>query len=100
MQSWQIKALKMEEYALDSLTGFVHEHSLYFSIGAIYLLLALLAWVLSGALRPKGGKPVSYVRPAIIVHLGETPPPPPSEPFPPYWEPSHCNCDRDDDYPD
>jgi hypothetical protein len=77
----------------------MRDHALVFFIGAIYLLLALLAWVLSGALRRKGEKPVSHVRPAIIVHLGETPPPPRPEPFdPPYWEPPPC--DSDDHYPD
>jgi hypothetical protein len=56
MQPWQIKALELEASGLKHLDGFVHEHALYFLIGAIYLLLALLAWVLSGALRRKGGK--------------------------------------------
>ena len=59
MQPWQIKALELEVSALNRLDGFIHEHALYFLIGAIYLLLALLAWVLSGALRRKGGKSTS-----------------------------------------
>jgi hypothetical protein len=42
MQSWQIKALELEVSALNRLDGFIHEHALYFFIGAIYLLLALL----------------------------------------------------------
>ena len=69
MQPWQIKALELEASALKHLDGFIHEHALYFFIGAIYLLLALLAWVLSGALRRKGGKSTHHVRPAIIIHL-------------------------------
>ena len=56
MQPWQIKALELEASGLKHLDGFIHEHALYFLIGAIYLLLALLAWVLSGALRRNGGK--------------------------------------------
>ena len=99
MQPWQIKALELEASGLKHLDGFIHEHSLCFFITAIYLLLALLAWVLSGALRRKGGKSTHHVRPAIIIHLPGTPPPPePVDPFPPGWEPPHC--DSDDHYPD
>jgi len=76
MQSWQIKALELEVSALNRLDGFVHEHALYFLIGVIYLLLALLAWVLSGALRRKGGKSTIHVRPALFIHLPGQPPPP------------------------
>ena len=57
MQPWQIKALELEASGLKHLDGFIHEHALYFLIGAIYLLLALLAWVLSGALRRKEENP-------------------------------------------
>jgi hypothetical protein len=57
MQPWQIKALEFETSALKSLDGFVHEYALYFFVGAIYLLLAILAWVLSGTSRRKGGNP-------------------------------------------
>ena len=63
MQPWQIKALELEASALKHLDGFIHEHALYFLIGAIYLLLALLVWVLCGALRRKGGKSTPHVRP-------------------------------------
>jgi hypothetical protein len=89
MQPWQIKALKLEVLALDHLDEFIHDHALGFLIGAIYLLLALLVWVLCGALRPKRGKPMSHVRPAIFIQLPRTPPPPepPFDPFPPLREP-------------
>jgi hypothetical protein len=40
MKPWQIKALEPEVSVLKHLDGFVHEHALYFLIGAIYLLLA------------------------------------------------------------
>ncbi len=98
MQPWQIKALELETSALNRLDGFIHEHALYFLIGAIYLLLALLAWVLSGALRRKGGQPMCHVRPAIIIHLSGPPPPPepPFDPFPPLREPDYYDHD---DYP-
>ena len=69
MQPWQIKALELEASGLKHLDGFIHEHALYFLIGAIYLLLALLAWVLSGALRRKGGKSTHHIRPAIFIDL-------------------------------
>jgi hypothetical protein len=101
MQPWQIKALKLEVSVLDAVNGFVHTHALCFFIGAIYLLLALLAWVLSGALRRKGGKPMSYVRPTIVIQLPGTPPPPlepPFDPFPPLREPPDY-YDHHDDYP-
>lgn len=98
MQPWQIKALELEASALKHLDGFIHEHALYFLIGAIYLLLALLIWVLCGGLRPKGGRPMSYVRPAIIISLPGTPPPAAEtfDPFPPLRDPLDCHCDCDD----
>ena len=66
MQPWQIKALELEASALKLLDGFIHEHALYFFIGAICLLLALLVWVLCGALRRKG--PQSTACPASHFH--------------------------------
>jgi hypothetical protein len=96
MQPWQIKTLELEAAGLKHLDGFIHEHALWFLIGAIYLLLALLAWVLSGALRRKGGKHTSHVRPVIFIDL-PGPPPSPSEcdPFPPPHHSAHCDCDDD-----
>ena len=92
MQPWQIIAIELEASGLKHLDGFIHEHAVYFLVGAIYLLLALLAWVLSGALRRKGDESTNHVRPAIIIHLPGTPPPPERvAPFPSDWEPSHCN---------
>ena len=95
MQSWQINALELEASGFKHLNGFIHEHVLYFLIGVIYLLLALLVWILSGALRRKGGKSMDRVRPAIIIHLPE-PPTTPSDtfdPFPPLRDPPGCDCD-------
>jgi len=71
MQPWQIKALELEASGLKHLDGFIHEHALYFLIGAIYLLLALLAWVLSGAMGRKGGKSTHHVRPAILGSVAQ-----------------------------
>jgi hypothetical protein len=99
MQPWQIKALEMEASALKHLDGFIHAHALYFLMGAIYLLLALLVWVLCGALRRKGGQSMTDVRPAIFIQFPGTPPPPvepPFDPFPPYREPDYYDHD---DYP-
>ena len=94
MQPWQIKALELEASGLKHLDGFIHEQPLYFFIGAIFLLLALLSWVLSGALRHKGGKPMSHVRPVVFIHLPEPPPPPPEfDPFPPPHHSAHCDDD-------
>ena len=98
MQSWQIKALELEVSVLKHLDGFVREHALYFLIGAIYLLLALLVWVLSGALRRKGGKFTSHVRPALFIYL-PGPPPPPADTFNPFPPPHHsAHCDHGDDW--
>ena len=96
MQPWQIKALELEAAGLKQLDGFVHEHALGFFIGAIGLLLALLAWVLSGALRRKGGN--FHVRPVVFIPLPGPPPPPPDtfDPFPPPHHPVYA--DHRDDY--
>ena len=82
MQTWQIRALELEAVGLKHLDGFMHEHALGFFIGAIGLLLALLACVLSGALRRKGG---NSHRTVIFIHLPGPPPPPRNalDPFPP-----------------
>jgi hypothetical protein len=97
MQSWQIRALELEASGLKHFDGFIHEHALGFLIGAIGLLLALLAWVLSGALRRKGGKLMSCVQPAIIIRLSGPPPPPDTfDPFPPPHYPVYD--DHRDDY--
>jgi hypothetical protein len=100
MQDWQIKALELEATALKYADGFVHEHALWFLIGVIYLLLALLAWILSGGLRCRDGKSMSRVRPAIVFHL-PGPPPPPADTFDPFPTLRELpDCDRDDCYPD
>ena len=78
MQPWQIKALELEGSALKHLDGFVHEHALYFLIGAIYLLLALLAWVLSGGLRRKFPNQPHVSAGIGIIIQPHTPPPPPT----------------------
>ena len=98
MQPWQIKALELEASGLKHLDGFIHEHALCFFIGAIYLLLALLAWVLSGALRRKGGKSTPQVRPAVFIHL-PGPPPPDTDTFDPFPPPHHSAFwDHHDDW--
>ena len=96
MQSWQIKALELEASGLKHLDGFIHEHALGFLIGVIGLLLALLAWVLSGALRRNGGKPKSQIRPALLIRLPGTPPQLTEQfdPFPPLYQTQ--GCDHDD----
>jgi hypothetical protein len=57
MQIWQSNSLELEASGLKLLDDFIREHPLCFLIGAIYLLLALLAGILGGALRRKGGNP-------------------------------------------
>jgi hypothetical protein len=97
MQPWQIKALELEESALEHLDGFVHEHPLYFLIGVIYLLLALLVWILRGGLWRRFKQRPGSVQPVIIIE-SRTPPAPPQEafdPFPPLRDPP--GRDEDDD---
>jgi len=88
MQPWQIKALELEASGLKHLDGFIHEHALGFFIGAIYLLLALLVWVLSGALRRKGEKSAPHVQLGLFIHL-PGPPPPDTDTFDPFPPPHH-----------
>ena len=96
MKPWQIKALELEASGLKHLDGFVHDLALYFLIGVIYILLALLAWVLSGALVRKGGKSTLHVRPAIFIHLSG-PPRLDVDTFDPFPPPHHStHCDHDD----
>jgi hypothetical protein len=103
MQTWQIKALELEAAALKSVDGFIHEHALWFLIGIIYLLLALLVWVVSDGLRRKllRGKHMSHVPPVILVQLPVGRPTQPSEPLDPF-PPFHVSPDNDhhDYYPD
>jgi len=99
MQSWQIKALEVEDTALRHLDGYVHEHALYFLIGIIYLLLALLVWVLRNALLRNATKSRPHVQPIIFIHLPGTPPPAPGEqfdPFPALRDPPDYHYDCDD----
>jgi hypothetical protein len=96
MQPWQIKALELEASGLNHLDGYIHEHALWFLIGAIYLLLALLAWVLSGGLHRRFKQLPGTVHPAIVIRLPGPPPPQPDDfnPFPP---PHYTECHHDDD---
>jgi len=97
MQPWQIKALELEEAALEHLDAFVRDHGLFFFIGIIYLLLALLAWVLSGALR-RNGNSTYHVRPTIVIQQMQSPPLPSEpvfDPFPPLRDPPEYDPDED-----
>ena len=100
MQPFEMKALELEMMALTNLDGFIHEHALYFLMAVIYLMLALLVWVLCGALRRTGGKSKPRVRHGIAIYIpiGRPPAPPEFDPFPPCREPSPG--DGDDHYSD
>jgi hypothetical protein len=97
MQLWQIKALELEASELKHLDGFIRDRALYFLIGVIFLLLALLEWVLSGGLRRNGGKTLSCIQPTIIIQLPETPPQPAEPPFDPFPLWRECDCEHDHD---
>jgi hypothetical protein len=77
MQPWQIKGLELEVSALKHLDGFIHEHALYFFIGAIYLLMALLVWVFNGGLRRRFPNQPHVGAGIGIIIQPHTPPPPP-----------------------
>jgi len=99
MQSWQIKALKLEVSALDALNGFMRDHALCVLIGIICLLVVLLAWVLSGGLGRRFPQRAGSVHPVIVIQSPAPPPPEPDDwnPFPPphyYWR--DCDCDPDE----
>jgi len=95
MQTWQIKALKLEVSALDALSEFIRQHALCFLVGIIGLLIVLLAWVLGGGLRQRSTQLPGTVYPAIVIRL-PGPPPPQPEDFDP---PPHFSApyDHDDD---
>ena len=98
MQPWQIKALELETSMLKHLDGFIDEHALCFLIAAIYLLLALVVWVLADGLRRRLKEPAWGATPVIII---ESSAPQPSErdrfdtfsPLRDWWE---CDCCEDD----
>ncbi|MGD0088257.1 MAG: hypothetical protein ABSC24_14165 [Verrucomicrobiota bacterium] len=97
MQPWQIKALELEASVLKHLDGFIHEHALYFFIGAIYLLLALLAWIFSGGLRRKFPNQPN-VRAGIGIIIQPHRPPPASPPVIGYEYEHDQPFDNDDEY--
>jgi hypothetical protein len=96
MQPWQIKALEMEASGLKHLDGFTHAHALYFLMGIIYLLLALLMWVLSGGLRRRIRQHRGHVQPVVVIHWSSPPPEPEDfNLFPPHFS-APCDCEQDD----
>lgn len=98
MQSWQIKALELEASVLKHLDRFIDEHAFHFLIGAIFLLLALLAWVLSGGLRRRLKEPTCHVTPVIIIETSGLRPGEEDEfdLFPPLGDWRECDCCEDD----
>ena len=99
MQPMQIKALELEQSVLKFLDEVIADDGVYIFMGLVFLMIPILAWVLSGGLRRKQskGKPIPHVTAAIGVQIKigrPTPPPEPFDPFPPLREPP-C-CDHDD----
>ncbi len=100
MQSWQIKALELEQSVLIFLDGVIADYGLYIFMGLVFLLIPILAWVLSGGLRRKllKGKPMSDVTAVIGVQIPigrPTPPPEQFDPFPSLHDPPDCGHDDD-----
>lgn len=75
----------------------IDDYGLYLFMGFVYVAIPFLVWVLCGGLRRRllKGKPMSHVPPVIIIHLPGRPPEPSEtfNPFPPYHEPPHFECD-------
>jgi hypothetical protein len=69
--------------------GFVREYAFWLSTGIIYLLLALLEWILGGILQRRDGMSMPSGRPEILIHLPRLPPSPllTFDSFPPLYEP-------------
>ncbi|MGA2279100.1 MAG: hypothetical protein ABSG80_02210 [Verrucomicrobiota bacterium] len=100
MQSWQIKALELEESALKYLDGIIAGHPLYASFGFVCLFMALgLGLILLLIRGRKNLKGKSYV-PPVIIYMSEPPPPPPDtfDPFPPPHHHSIPYDDNSDEY--
>lgn len=98
MQPWQIKALELEQLVLKFLDEIVADYGIYLFMGFAFLLILILAWVLSGGMRRKllKGKPMLHVTAAIGVQIQvrrPTPPPEPFDPFPPLRDPLDCDHD-------
>jgi len=88
MQSWQIKALELEQSVLKFLDGVIADYGLYIFMGLAFLLIPILVWVLSGGMRRTllKGKPMPDVTAVIGVQIPigrPTRPPEPFDPFPP-----------------
>ena len=91
MQPWQIKALELEQSVLNFLDRVLANYGLYIFMGLVFLLVPILAWVLSGGLRRKllKSKPVPDVTAVIGVQIPIGRPTPPPEPFDPFPPPHH-----------
>ena len=99
MPSWEIKGLGLEQSVLKFLDGVISDYGVYIFVGFAFLLIPVLAWVLSGGLRQKllKDKPIPHVTATIGVQIPigrPTPPPEPFDPFPPLRDPP--DYDRDD----
>jgi len=98
MQSWQIKALELEQSALEYLDRIIADHPLYASLGFVCLFMAfglcLILLIIRGRKNLKGK---SYV-PPVIIYMSEPPPPPPDnfDPFPPPHHSIHYDDDSDE----
>jgi hypothetical protein len=89
MQPMQIKAPELEQSVLKFLDGVIADYGVYIFMGLVFLLIPILAWVLSGGLRRKQlkGKPMPHLTAAIGVQITigrPTLPPEPFDAFPPF----------------
>lgn len=75
----------------------IEDYGLYLFMGFVYVAIPFLVWVLCGGLRRAlfKDKYVPHLPPVILIHLPGRPPQPPEtfNPFPPYHQPPHCDCD-------
>ena len=78
------------------LDGMIEDYGLYLFMGFVYVAIPFLVWVLCGGLRRRllKGRPMTHVPPVIVIPLPGRPPQPPEtfNPFPPYHQPPHSDC--------
>ena len=74
----------------------IEDYGLYLFMGFVYVAIPFLVWVLCGGLRRRllKGRPMTHVPPVIVIPLPGRPPQPPEtfNPFPPYHQPPHSDC--------
>jgi hypothetical protein len=79
---------------LDLMDGLISEYGLYLFMGFTVFCLVIIAWVLSGGLRPKDGSADCGVSVGLIIYPSNGPSePPPIDCESTFEPPRERNCD-------